>query len=174
MGLGISSAYIAQQMKDLQGRFVRENRENRMDLAAYIDCVSSALREVAQALRQDKVPTYSLAKLKSYALQLPRVLGSAVDELHARDFALHITSWSGSAEDLLKAFQECGHETYDDYASAYEEAAGSLKALADGIRVTSDVIEVEEVVTAEYYAAVSKRNEEYQQMRKIDKNAKFQ
>jgi hypothetical protein len=141
-----------------------------MDLAAYLDCVSSSLLEVASALRKGEVPTFSLAKLKSYSLQLPRLLGSVVDESTSRRFALGIINWSGSAGDLLKEHQEIAEELGPEYdiATQYEELAGHIKALADGIRVAPDAMQIEEAVTAKSKAAFS----DFFQMLKIDKDAK--
>src|ERR1700751_2519578 len=115
MGLGMPICLKDDQMKGLQERFEQETQDRRTDLAAYCECISAALLDTAKSLREGKPPVYSLARLKLYTLSLPRLIGTCAPPLLSADIALNLTFWSGTAEELLAAYQE-----FEDFDFASE------------------------------------------------------
>ena len=110
-------------------RLVRTERRNA--IADYFNAISATLQEIRDSLANNRPPDFALGKLREYAQQLPEVCKDflPVDETSRLSDEL-ASYWPPG--DLLKLMEDDLLPAH--FPTAYAEAAGKFKALADSVK----------------------------------------
>jgi len=122
---------VAKKLFSLRKKLSEADRQKRIDIAEYLDTVSSILQEVHDSLKNDIVPHGKCKELDHYAKKMPTVITKDMVEdvqelsdmlLEAHTVEDDLWEYLNSAEDKVRELQKI------------EEAAGWLRGMATTIR----------------------------------------